>query len=87
MAWQVRAVESALRSAAIEPLPPITPVLCFIDAEWPLFRRPDTYIGVRLEGRRSIKNLLPGPQILDPRKPIADAHPHGGALPISSGVA
>jgi hypothetical protein len=36
MGWQLAAVEKALQAAGIEPLPPILPVLCFIDGDWPL---------------------------------------------------
>jgi hypothetical protein len=66
MGWQVEAVLAALRSAYIDPpLPPITPVLCFLEAEWPLFGAPDEFHGVRLEGPRSIKRLLTSSTILD----------------------
>ena len=33
MTWQVDAVRAALVAAGIDPLPPITPVLCFIDGD------------------------------------------------------
>ena len=46
MGWQVEAVQAALRNADIEPPPSITPVLCFIDGEWPLFRPPKEFEGV-----------------------------------------
>jgi hypothetical protein len=66
MAWQVEAVLAGLRSASIDPpLPPVTPVLCFLKAEWPLFGAPDEFHGVRLEGLRSIKRLLTSSTILD----------------------
>jgi hypothetical protein len=55
MGWQVEAVRTAL--ADLEPAPPITPVLCFLEAEWPLFRPPDEFRGVRLEGSGSLKRL------------------------------
>ena len=48
MGWQVRAVEAALRRAALDPLPPITPVLCFIDGDWPLIAAPGAFRGVPL---------------------------------------
>ncbi len=35
MAWQFPAVAAALSDAGLEPLPPIMPVLCFVDGEWP----------------------------------------------------
>jgi hypothetical protein len=65
MGWQVAAVERALQSAALEVMPPITPVLCFVEGEWPLFRPPESYRGVRLEGKRSIRELITHGQVLD----------------------
>jgi hypothetical protein len=29
---------SALHGAGFDPAPPVKPVLCFVNAEWPLFR-------------------------------------------------
>jgi len=84
MDWQVVAVENALRSAAIEPFPPITPILCFVDAEWPLFRPPKSYLGVRLEGTRSIKKLLAGQQVLQPSEIDRLARILADALPAMS---
>jgi hypothetical protein len=65
MGWQVEAVERALRTVPVDPMPPIIPVLCFVDGEWPWFRPPDTYAGVRLEGARSIQKLVTASQVLD----------------------
>ncbi len=56
MAWQVGAVRSAI--ASVEPVPPVTPVLCFVRGEWPLFGAPDAYAGVRLEGTKSLRKLV-----------------------------
>jgi hypothetical protein len=36
----------------------VTPVLCFVDGEWPLISPPEVYKSVRLEGKRSIKKLV-----------------------------
>jgi hypothetical protein len=58
MAWQVEAVEDVLVDAGEDPLPPITLVLCFVNGDWPLFRAPEEFEGVRLESERSIKNLV-----------------------------
>ena len=58
MAWQVEAVESALRAVGVDPMPPITPVLCFVDGDWPLISPPDEFEGVRLESERSITKLV-----------------------------
>ena len=45
MGWQVTAVEKALLQAGLDPLPPITPVLCFVDGDWPLIAPPDVFRG------------------------------------------
>lgn len=64
MGWQVAAVEKALQAAGVESLPPITPVLCFIDGDWPLISPPDVFRGVRLESTRSLRKRLVG-DVLD----------------------
>jgi hypothetical protein len=64
MTWQVEAAEQILVSVQPTP-PPVTPVLCFVRGEWPLLFPPDSYRGVRLEGTRSIKNLVLGDELLD----------------------
>jgi hypothetical protein len=58
MSWQVEAVTSALRAAGINPLPPITPVLCFVDGQWPVFNPLKEFEGVLLESERSIVGVL-----------------------------
>lgn len=63
MIWQVDAVMAALEGA--EPMPPVTPVLCFLAADWPVFGAPDEFHGVRLEGPRSIKRLVTSEAVLD----------------------
>ncbi len=65
MAWQVEAVAAALNAAGVDPLPPITPVLCFVDGEWPLVRAPDEFEGVRLESERTILKLVSRSHDLD----------------------
>ena len=65
MRWQLEAVEDAVCAAGIDPLPPITPVLCFVDGEWLLLRPPNAFRGVRLEATRSICRLSTGSQVLD----------------------
>jgi len=62
MGWQVEAVAAALEGA--DPMPPVTPVLCFLAAEWPLFGAPDEFRGVRLEGPWSIKRLVTAAALL-----------------------
>lgn len=66
LGWQVDAVTAALAAAGVDPLPRVTPVLCFIDGEWPLFGAPDEYAGVRLAGTGSIRKLVATPDVLDP---------------------
>lgn len=64
MSWQVEAVSGALTRAQVDPMPPVVPVLCFLNVEWPLFHPPESFRGVRLEGPRSIKRLLTREQLL-----------------------
>jgi nuclease-like protein len=65
LGWQVAAVAAALAAAGVDPLPPVTPVLCFVDGEWPLLSPPESYAGVRLESTKSLHKLLAGPQSLE----------------------
>jgi hypothetical protein len=65
MGWQVAAVEAALRGAGLDPVPPIVPVLCFIDGDWPLIAPPNVFRGVRLEGPRSLRKRLVATSVLD----------------------
>jgi hypothetical protein len=66
MGWQIAAVRQALTSAGIDvSAVPTTPVLCFVDGEWPLLLPPESFRGVRLEGKRSIKKLVVGSEALD----------------------
>ena len=73
MGWQVEAVQRALMAASFQPLPPVIPVLCFVDGEWPLLFPPEEYKGVRLEGMRSIKRQLAATSVLEPEA-IARIH-------------
>ena len=66
MGWQVSAVLNALTVENVDlSVVPVTPVLCFVDGEWPLLLPPESFMGVRLEGKRSIKKLVSGSRILD----------------------
>jgi hypothetical protein len=67
MGWQLEAVQLAIAAANITPSPPVIPVLCFVDGDWPLLWPPTEFHGVRLEGKRSIKKLITSTQILDPQ--------------------
>jgi hypothetical protein len=66
LGWQVEAVATALAAAGVDPLPPITPVLCFIDGDWPLFGAPDEFAGVRLEGPKSLRKIATATVALEP---------------------
>jgi hypothetical protein len=63
MGWQVEAVAAALADA--DPMPPVTPVLCFLEADWPLLGAPNEFRGVRVESHRSLKRLLVAKTVLD----------------------
>ena len=66
MAHPVRlAVTRALLDAGVDPLPPISAVLCFVDASFPIFRRPKSFEGVRIESDKSIADALVTPVVLD----------------------
>src|SRR3954451_7201780 len=52
---QLDPVRAALRDTVGVP---VTPVLCFVDGEWPLFGSSGEYRGVRLESERSLKTLV-----------------------------
>jgi hypothetical protein len=51
MEWQVAAVQAAIDGNPT----PVRPVLCFIDAEWPLFGGPTEFQGVLIESDRSLR--------------------------------
>jgi hypothetical protein len=63
MGWQVKAVETLL--ASVEVTMPITPVLCFIDVDWPRFFQPESFHGVRLEDPKSLRKLITATPALD----------------------
>jgi hypothetical protein len=52
----VKAVEKVL--ASVEVALPVTPVLCFIDVDWPLLFAPNSFRGVRLEDPKSLRKLI-----------------------------
>ncbi len=58
MSWQVEAVTRVLTYAGVDPRPSVTPVLCFVQGEWPIFRAPEEFEGVRLEGTGSLIKLM-----------------------------
>lgn len=65
LGWQVEAVTAALVAAELDSLPAVTPVLCFIEGDWPLFGAPDEFGGVRLESPKSLRKVVTTPTILD----------------------
>lgn len=82
MEWQVLAVKNALTAADIElSAVPVTPVLCFVDGEWPVILPPESYKGVRLEGKRSIKKLVGGSRVIDDDQVQRIAHVLAIAFP------
>lgn len=66
MAWQVDAVRRTLESGGTNPLPPVVPVLCFVNAEWPDRFPVHEYRAVRLESPLSLRLLLDRITRLDP---------------------
>ena len=74
MGWQVREVRGALAAAGFDVLP--QPVLCFVDATWPLVFPPSEFRGVRLESPRSLRKLVVRDQVLS----AADVEAVCGAL-------
>ena len=81
MSWQLKAVTAALIDSAVDPLPPISAVLCFIDPNWPLFRRPKSFDGVRIESDASIVKVLGEPAALPSAEIERLAHMLTQALP------
>lgn len=81
MNWQVDAVARALAAAKVEPVPLITPVLCFVRGEWPLLFPPEAYRGVRLEGTLSIKKLVARERVLEDAAIDSLTRILAGALP------
>jgi hypothetical protein len=67
VAWQADAVVEALRATGVDALPPATPVLCFVEGDWPLINPPSSFQGVRLESERSLKRLVTQGLTIDPR--------------------
>src|SRR5262245_44578285 len=66
MDWQMKAVTDAFLRAGIDPVPPTTAVLCFIEATFPHLGRPKEFSGVRIESERSIVKVFAEPAVLPP---------------------
>ena len=64
MSWQVDAVMLALNRAGIGRPPAVIPVLCFIDAVWPLLSRPRMFENVHLASPDSLVELLMSPMVV-----------------------
>jgi hypothetical protein len=65
MGWQVEAVEGLLDY--LDCSAPVTPVLCFVGIDWPVFA-PTSFRGVRLEEPRSLARLVTATGILFPNQ-------------------
>lgn len=83
---QVEAVSAGVERSEIDPLPRIVPVLCFVDGEWPWFRPPDEFRGVRLESAHSIKRLFAASADLDPVRVEGMARALATGLPAKGGA-
>jgi hypothetical protein len=81
MTWQVAAVAGALEGSADYATPAVTPVLCFLDAEWPLIARHRVFDGVLLESQRSIAKRFIESNALDDRAIAGIASRLAAALP------
>ena len=67
MDWQVAAVQRALSDARFWPPPPIVPVVCFVDGEWPWsITPPHLFRGVWLEDASSILRFMSGKPVHAP---------------------
>jgi Nuclease-related domain len=64
MGWQVEAVLTVLQDRGLDPMPVVSPVLCFLNVEWPLFRAPDSFRDVRIESERSLARVLTTSSVL-----------------------
>ena len=64
MGWQVQAVQTLLDG--VGGTLAVTPVLCFIDVDWPLLFAPDSFRGVLLKNPKSLRKLITATQTLDP---------------------
>jgi hypothetical protein len=81
LTWQVVAVRAAFERSTVEPLPRITPVICFVEADWPIFRAPESFHGVRLESPESLTRLASGLHEQSPEAVRQIARALAAALP------
>jgi hypothetical protein len=58
LTWQVEAVRRAFDTAVLDVATSVIPVLCFVEADWPLLRAPESFRGVLLESPRSLRKLV-----------------------------
>lgn len=79
--WQVDAVVAALSDRGVEPMPPVTAVLCFLRAEWPWIRPPGSFRGVLLESPSSLARRVVADPILTEAQADWIAIQLGAALP------
>ena len=82
MAKQVAAIHQALSEATIAEFElEVTPVLCFVDAEWSLFAKPFRLGGVWIEWSESLGRRLTAPGPLSPEHVRTLAKRVAAALP------
>jgi hypothetical protein len=79
--WQVDAVKAALSGAKIGTPPPVTPVLCFVDGDWPLFGGPRFFRDVQIDRPSTLPARFNGPagysaeQVVEVARALAAAFP------------
>jgi Nuclease-related domain len=82
MAKQVAAVRGTLGEPMMEEFElRLTPVLCFVEADWPLFARPFQLGGVWVDGPKSLAKRIEQPGHLEPEHVRALAKRVAAALP------
>lgn len=80
MAKQVTAVREALAGLPEAEGVTVTPVLAFVDADWPLLFPPDEFRRVRIEGE-SVAKLVRAPGSLESQRRLLLAHRLAAQLP------
>ncbi len=72
---QLEVVNRALGAAGFEPTPAVTPILCFVEGDWPIIARPRTFRGVELADPKSLVKRVRSTLVLDERAvdAVADA--------------
>jgi hypothetical protein len=84
MTKQVDAVRTALADLPEAGGVPITPVLAFVQAEWPLFFTPDEYGDVLIEGEGSTCRLVSRDGAMPWKTCVLLAHRIAQRLPVAT---